>query len=209
MQVLTWLKELSTRNRQQPSFIPGQFYILRGREFKESKATVLYGYDPIPHFCLLLMRSLVFTQLIALEMGSMVVCLVTLFHMYTEAVSAQVNLKLVSQIVSWLVSLVSAISENCDSPSSVTLVQHCHSEFSVSGEPSGLKKSVYVRGPRCSQVCVVSASRTQASMPLLFVSITMPSYSHSSFPDLPRNFWEVTVQILICDLVPPLLFNAP
>ena len=44
---------------------------------------------------------------------------------------------------------------------------------------------------------------------LLFVSITMPSYSHSSFPDLPRNFWEVTVQILICDLVPPLLFNAP
>ena len=43
-------------------------------------------------------------------------------------------------------------------------------------------------------------------MPLLFVSITMPSYSHSSFPDLPRNFWEVTVQILICDLVPVLYY---
>lgn len=48
--------------------------------------------------------------------------------------------------------------------------------------------------------------KPQCLLLLIFVSITMPSYSHSG---LPRNFWEVTVQILICDLVPPLLFNAP
>ena len=38
---------------------------------------------------------------------------------------------------------------------------------------------------------------------LLFVSNTMPSYPHSSFPDLARNFWEVTVQIFICNVIHP------
>ena len=209
MQVLTWLKELSTRNRQQPSFIPGQFYILRGREFKESKVTVLYGYDPIPHFCLLLMRSLAFTQLIALEMGSMVVCLVTLFHMYTEAVSAQVSLKLVSQIVSWLFSLVSATQKTVILPrqspwSSIAIL----SSLLVENPVASRKVCMYVvLGVPRSVLFLPQGHKPQCL--LLFVSITMPSYSHSSFPDLPRNFWEVTVQILICDLVPPLLFNAP
>ena len=37
---------------------------------------------------------------------------------------------------------------------------------------------------------------------LLFVSNKMPSHPHSSFPDLARNFWEVTVQIFICNVIP-------
>lgn len=75
--------------------------------------------------------------------------------------------------------------------------------------------SLLVENPEASRkVCmyvVLGVPRSVLFLPqghkpqclLLFVSITMPSYSHSG---LPRNFWEVTVQILICDLVPVLYY---
>ena len=47
-----------------------------------------------------------------------------------------------------------------DSPSPVTLVQHCSSEFSDSGEPSVFKQSVYVYSSQ-NQSFVANASPDQ------------------------------------------------
>ena len=46
----------------------------------------------------------------------------------------------------------SASSDNMDSPSPVTLVQYCSSDFSDSGEPGVFRQSVYVRGVRSSSL---------------------------------------------------------
>ena len=92
-----------------------------------------------------------------------------------------------------------------DFPSPVSLVQRCRSEFSDSVELGVFMQSVYVRGVRFSSLSfsVLWLPQHKLLCLLLFVSNTMPSYPHSSFPDLARNFWKATVQIFICNMVPP------
>ena len=83
-------------------------------------------------------------------------------------------------------------SDNMDSPSSVTLVWHCRSEVSDNGESGVFKQSVRVRGLRSSSLSlsVLWLPQHKLRCLLLFVSNTMPSYSHSSFPDLARKVWR-------------------
>ena len=88
------------------------------------------------------------------------------------------------------------LGQQLDSPS-------CRSEFSDSVENGVFNQSVYIRGIGSSSLClsVLWLPQHKPQCLLLFLSNTMPSYSHSSFPDLATNFWEVTVRIFTCNVV--------
>lgn len=67
-----------------------------------------------------------------------------------------------------------------DSLAQVTLVWHCHSEFSDSGEPSVLKQSVYVCAPRSTHNIHVTCHTLILHYPFFILILTWP---HILFPN--------------------------
>jgi len=97
-----------------------------------------------------------------------------------------------------------------DSLAQVTLVWHCHSEFSESGKPSVLKQSVYVRGPRPTHNIHVTCHTLILHYPFFILILTWPHILFSNntvlkglFSWFSRPFSRVSKEPVTMGLPPP------